>query len=429
MNSKYVERVLSHIGKGNARAKLKYELESHVDERCTYFQSLGYDEETALEKAEEAMGDPDIAGEQFYLQIKGEKRKNALYVFIAIATAFLNLLYYFIPVDFLLDSLFIVSFFDFCFSEFWIFVAYALVFAFTLLNIILGFKKKKALNLISALFFGWISNGLFTYYFATAVYFTFEKVNYADMFISRPSTTNLSDIIIGWFATVSIIVIALINIAGLVIIVKTKWLKNTKKDLVLSKIVKTALSVWIVVCVIFTVITGFKVYFRYQYFPKDFSNYVAQYESTFINNIDRFITTDEDELKETFEEIFPEGSYEYITGNTPTYVGDYIFITADCSGDTTNIYLDCNVNNPFSIYYSTSSTENRYALTKSDIRQDMTIQDAPLPAGVSFTYDEEQNLCELKFDYACEDDYVFLQFTYDSETKSFNLTDSHAPEK
>lgn len=424
MNSKYVERVLSHIGKGTARAELKYELESHVDERRSFFQSLGYDEETALEKAEEAMGDPDVAGEQFYLQIKGEKRKNALYVFIAIATALLNLLFYAID-----DSVYDNLIFDIYFSEFWIFVAYALVFSFTLLNIILGFKKKKALNLISALFFGWISNGLFTYYFATAVYFICEKVNYADMFISRPSTTNLSDIIIGWFATVSIIVIALINIAGLVIIVKTKWLKNTKKDLVLSKIVKTVLSVWIVVCVIFTVITGFKVYFRYQYFPKDFSNYVARYESTFINNIDRFITTDEDELKETFEEIFPEGSYEYITGNTPTYVGGYIFITADCPGDTTNIYFDCNVNNPFSIYYSTSSTENRYALTKSDIRQDMTIKDAPLPADISLYYNEESGAYELIFDYACEDDYVFLQFTYDSETKSFNLTDSHAPEK
>lgn len=382
MNSKYVERVLSHIGKGNARAELKYELESHVDERCSYFQSLGYDEETALEKAEEAMGDPDIAGEQFYLQIKGEKRKNALYVFIAIATALLNLLFYALPQD----SLFFGSIYDFCLSEFWVFVESIVAFAFTLFNIILGFKKKKALNLISALFFGWISNGLFTYYFATAVYFIFEKVNYADIFISRPSTTNLSDIIIGIFATVSIIVIALINIAGLVIIVKTKWLENTKKDLVMSKIVKTALSLWIVVCVIFTVITGFKVYLRYQYFSKDFSNNVAKYETTFLDNIDRFITTDEDELKKTFEEIFPEGSYEYITGNTPTYVGDYIFITADCTDDTTSIYFDCNVNNPFSIYYSTSITENRCSLTTSDIRQDMTIKEAPLPADIFLYY-------------------------------------------
>lgn len=424
MNSKYVERVLSHIGKGTARAELKYELESHVDERCSYFQSLGYDEETALEKAEEAMGDPDVAGEQFYLQIKGEKRKNALYVFIAVATVLLNLLYYFIPEDPLFDG----SINDIYFSEFWVFVISAVSFSFTLFNIILGFKKKKALNLISALLFGWITNWQVSYYFASAICYTYEKVNYADIFICRPSTTDLFDRIIGIFIAISIIVIALINIAGLVIIVKTKWLENTKKDLVLSKIVKTALSVWIVVCVIFTVITVFKVDSRYKSVPADLSNDVIQYETTFLDNIDQFITTDEDELKITFDKIFPEGSYEYFAGNTASYNG-YTIIFAHCTGDTTNIDFDCNVSNPFSIYYSTSITENRYALTKSDIRQDMTIKEAPLPAGVSFTYDEEQNLCELKFDYACEDDYVFLQFTYDSETQSFNLTDSHAPEK
>lgn len=421
MNSKYVERVLSHIGQGTERAELKYELESHIDEKLSYFQSLGYDEEAALEKAEEAMGDPDVAGEQLYLQIKGKKRKNVLYVLLAVATALLNLLYYVLPVDPLYDG----SIFDIYFSEFWIFVISAFAFAFTLFNIIIGFKKKKALNLVSALLFGWLSNWSFSYYFATAVYFTCKKINYADIFIYRPSTTNFSDIIIGTFIIISIIVMALIDIAGLVIIVKTKWLENTKKDLVFSKTATVVLTLWIMFCVLFTAITGIKVDYRYKSIPEDFSDYVIQYETTFLDNIDRFITTDENKLKKTFEEIFPQGSYEYITGNTASYTG-YTIISADCTGDTANIYFDCNVNNPFSIFYSTSSTENRYVLTKSDIRQDMTIQEAPLPADVYFTYDEEQNLCELNFDYACEDEYTFLRFTYDPETQSFNLTDSHA---
>ena len=55
MNSKYVERVLSHIGQGTERAELKHELESHIDEKLSYFQSLGYDEEAALEKAEDCL--------------------------------------------------------------------------------------------------------------------------------------------------------------------------------------------------------------------------------------------------------------------------------------------------------------------------------------------------------------------------------------
>ena len=102
-----------------------------------------------------------------------------------------------------------------------------------------------------------------------------------------------------------------------------------------------------------------------------------------------------------------------------------MIIYVDCTDDATYVSFDCNVNNPFSIFYSTSSTENRYVLTKSDIRQDMTIKEAPMPADVSFTYDKEQNLCELIFEYAGEE-YTFLQFTYDFETQSFNLTDSHA---
>lgn len=197
-----------------------------------------------------------------------------------------------------------------------------------------------------------------------------------------------------------------------------------KKDLVFSKTATLVLTLWIMFCVLFTAITGIKVDYRYKSIPEDFSDYVIQYETTFLDNIDRFITTDENKLKKTFEEIFPQGSYEYITGNTASYTG-YTIISADCTGDTANIYFDCNVNNPFSIFYSTSSTENRYVLTKSDIRQDMTIKEAPMPADVSFTYDKEQNLCELIFEYAGEE-YTFLQFTYDFETQSFNLTDSHA---
>lgn len=421
MNSKYVERVLSHIGQGTERAELKYELESHIDEKLSYFQSLGYDEETALEKAEEVMGDPDVAGEQLYLQIKGEKRKNALYVLLAVATALLNLLYYVLPVDPLFDG----SIFDIYFSEFWIFVISAFAFAFTLFNIIIGFKKKKALNLVSALLFGWLSNWSFSYYFATAIYYTNERVNYADIFIYRPSVTNFYDTIVECTIIISIIVMSLINVAGLVIIRKTKSLNNTKTDLVFSKTTTVLLSLWIVVCILFTVITSFKVYSRYKFVPEDFKNYAIQYETTFLDNIDRFITTDENEIKRTVEDVFPEGSYRYYYGNTPSYFGGYMIIYVDCTDDVTYVSFDCNVNNPFSIFYSTSSTENRYVLTKSDIRQDMTIKEAPMPADVSFTYDKEQNLCELIFEYAGEE-YTFLQFTYDFETQSFNLTDSHA---
>lgn len=430
MNSKYVEKVLSHIGKGTARAELKYELESHVDERCSYFQSLGYDEETALEKAEEAMGDPDIAGEQFYLQIKGEKRKNALYVFIAIATALLNLLYYFIPVDPLFDG----SIFDIYFSEFWVFVASAVVYTFTLFNIILGFKKKKALNLVSALLFGWLSNFLFILCFVESIYCTCVKVDFAYYFIYKPYTYtgDIDNIIMETTQIVSIIVMALINIAGLVIIVKTRWLKNTKKDLVFSKIVKTALGFWIVVCVLFTAITGIDVNSRYKSVPEDFENNAIQYEATFLDNVDRFINIDEDEFERTLKEMFPEDSYvHYSDKGYPYHVGDTPIITAYWDSTVINkivIDFDCNVNNPFSIFYSTSSTENRYALTQSDIRQDMTINDAPLPADVSLYYNDESDAYEMIFEYANdEEEYTFLQFTYDPETQSFNLTESHAP--
>ena len=59
MNSEYLNAVSKTIGSSSKRAEITEELMSHLYDKRDYYLELGYDEEEALRRAEEDMGDPD----------------------------------------------------------------------------------------------------------------------------------------------------------------------------------------------------------------------------------------------------------------------------------------------------------------------------------------------------------------------------------
>lgn len=61
----YVIKAVSQIKNVNAKNEVSTELESHIVDRIQYYKEIGYDEETAAQKAVEHMGDPEAVSSAF----------------------------------------------------------------------------------------------------------------------------------------------------------------------------------------------------------------------------------------------------------------------------------------------------------------------------------------------------------------------------
>ena len=70
----FIKTVISHISDTTRKAEVLAELGDHLQEKTAYFEDIGYEKETAAEKAEQALGDleqAEIVGEQL-----GAVKKN-----------------------------------------------------------------------------------------------------------------------------------------------------------------------------------------------------------------------------------------------------------------------------------------------------------------------------------------------------------------
>lgn len=59
MNNPFVQQVTDKIKSKRDKALIAAELESHILDKADFYREIGYDEQTALKKATEEMGDPD----------------------------------------------------------------------------------------------------------------------------------------------------------------------------------------------------------------------------------------------------------------------------------------------------------------------------------------------------------------------------------
>lgn len=76
MKNTYIEKLLSHIGNKKHKQQIEYELTDHITEKENWYMELEYDPETASCRAEEDMGDPDIAGEELAAIHSGKDKKS-----------------------------------------------------------------------------------------------------------------------------------------------------------------------------------------------------------------------------------------------------------------------------------------------------------------------------------------------------------------
>lgn len=72
----YIENVLKHIQNKSFVATIKQELEGHIGDRVFYYEEIGYDKDTAQQKAMEHMGDADKVGEQMNILHDYKKHKK-----------------------------------------------------------------------------------------------------------------------------------------------------------------------------------------------------------------------------------------------------------------------------------------------------------------------------------------------------------------
>ncbi len=71
----YIENILKHIQNKAFINTVRQELEGHIDDRIFYYKEIGYDENTACQKAIEHMGSADKIGEEMNMLHNYKKHK------------------------------------------------------------------------------------------------------------------------------------------------------------------------------------------------------------------------------------------------------------------------------------------------------------------------------------------------------------------
>ena len=77
----YLEDIISHIKDKRAKIEVKKELEAHLDDRTAFYTDAGYDEDYALSKAIERMGNADEIGLKYSRVYNTEHYRSLSYVF------------------------------------------------------------------------------------------------------------------------------------------------------------------------------------------------------------------------------------------------------------------------------------------------------------------------------------------------------------
>ncbi|MDE5604285.1 MAG: hypothetical protein K2I73_01735 [Eubacterium sp.] len=401
------------------------ELQDHIDENYKFFKKIGYDEEQSHKKAEFAMGDGDIVGEQFDLQLSSAKSKRYKYAILDLFMVLCVALYFFIVNDgyYLFDIEQIPGML--CFSEFWCFVFTAFVFLVCLICLIIATNRKRLFGLIFTSLCSIYPAVVFGNFIGRAVYWTRKGKTFAETFYNA----NFESVKEGKLATaVLLLLLAAVFFNGIIVYIKTKRLENTRLDIIKNKTIVIILSVTIILSTAFALNVAYQTVSMEEY---------AYYESTersketceaFIKNIDSFMTSDAKELAKAFENTFEEGTYraydlfkyddnDAFFGSVRGYYNDITL--------KTEISIEEYFTNPFMFTLNDSGKEYFYNLTDKDIFRDMTLSDAPLPAKIEFEY--SRDMCKIQFIY--DESYYaipnsFILFTYNFDKNCFEVTDS-----
>lgn len=408
---KYVDKVLSHVKENKSKKLIEYELFDHIDEHQKFFEEIGYNEETAIEKSEEKMGDADIVGEQF----NSIKKHYYIfdYVIMALAPVLSYLYYHFTALD---NSIKDMSFGMQPYlmaPKFYGTIVGFIGIIIGLLYIVRGIKRKNILfatfgYLYSSLMLAFapkewlegINSDYISYFFETY---------YSDT--SGVISIDLSPKQIVFFLLL-LVIFSVFYILALSNIIRTKKLKNTKRDLKLGKAVSIILCVLVLVFVFLGSLITVK---AYSY--KSETEQIAKAELTemnefIIDNANSLVNMSYDEATELFENKFGDdfkkndGAYESESGFTgfSCYENEYL-----------SVYTYSDYINPFDfINEQWDFRSNLYSFdNENSLSKNTDIKDMSALCGL-----EIDNNC-LMFDYGFEKGIV--KFSYDKKTDDFVL--------
>lgn len=408
---KYVDKVLSHIEGNKSKKIIEYELFDHIDEHQKFFEEIGYNEETAIEKSEEKMGDADIVGEQFNSMKKHYYISD--YVIMVLAPVLSYLYYHFTALDNsikdMLSSLqpYLTA------PKFYGTIVGFIGIIIGLLYIVRGIKRKNILfatfgYLYSSLMLAFapkewlegINSDYISYFFETY---------YSDT--SGVISIDLSPKQIVFFLLL-LVIFSVFYIIALSNIIRTKKLKNTKRDLKLGKVVSIILCVLVLVFVFLGSLITVKAYSYKSETEQIAKAELAEMNEFIIDNANSLVNMSYDEATELFKNKFGDdfkkndGAYESESGFTgfSCYENEYL-----------SVYTYSDYINPFDfINEQWDFRSNLYSFdNENSLSKNTDIKDMSALCGL-----EIDNNC-LIFDYGFEKGTV--KFSYDKKTDDFVL--------
>lgn len=430
----YIEKVLSHIKSDKNKKEIEYELFDHIDEHKKFFEEIGYDEETAILKAEEKMGDADVLGEQF----KARKKLRILPVMLIYLFMFLIV---FIDVAFVLRNDFnlmlsVDRYGPIMIPVFWG-ITFALIgVAYGLFMMFYGFKNKGIFISIT----GYIMSIAMLFLAPVEWMHIFSKDYFCEFYTSQyypilfgSYQLSIEQLVV---AVTLFLIITIAFLFGVISVIKSKRFCNSKKDLVLCKIAKTSTIVLIVLISLY--IVGLVIGINY---VEDEVYETAQIEleqanQFVIDNYNDFEKTNIDDISNKIMTALP--NFISVDENYFSSPSGAVAICVYCNENKAEIQTyDC-ILSPFefslspyvpadlysSYYDSERVNEFDYVLFKDDrqvlnygdfvVAKDTTIYDVPLCAAVSYYTDT------ISFDY---NDGKYITFGYDNEQKGYVLSE------
>lgn len=350
---KYIERVLSHITSKQRKNEIEPELFDHIDENEKFFTEIGYDETAASENADGKMGDADIVGEQLNSIKKRFKVNYYILSAIQIAAAIIYFIYA-VWQDFENGS-YSMPQFQFSYVDF---TVYTIIILLSFICCCVGIKKKNLCSVVTGAIGSIIIINIKPYILQCELRDLFTDLNFWEFFYySDPfALYSRSDgnIIISVILT---LIVSAVSLTSIIIIIKTKLLKNTKRDIKRNKFALIMTILLITGTALLTANTVYQTVSVKNSLIEKTEQEIQTLNDIVINNAEEFMTVNPEELQAALDRHFEsgdDGNYLYY-GESEKYISDYsirnniAYAFVSVNSESTEITIDYSLINPLSL--------------------------------------------------------------------------------
>lgn len=302
----FIKTVTSHITDKTRKAEVFAELGDHFESRKAYFKDIGYEEEPAAEKAEQAFGDledAELVGEQLSFFAK---EKSTVQIIISAIALLIALAYYFAYKSTALDS----AFFHFLISLLALFSEILIEY----------FSLKKKLIISSLIACIGIAMIISNCEIQMIIMCFINKNSLEGALIRNSGLAQSLQIKSPLYLEFITVFLHFLNISvfgfNAMITIRNKRLKTTKKELKITKNISRAVLVSAAVCGLFAAVICANTLMNIDYYHKVTYDTLCKADNLIIKNIDVFMGDDVDKAAELIEKAFGEkrkfdGSYFY----------------------------------------------------------------------------------------------------------------------